>query len=1290
MTRSIVESAQRAALGSLGSLLGVLALTGVASAQCPYTVPGPPTAFPADSAFREVGCLNPDLQASFDSCSDEARDHRNIIGGGTSPAFQYAQDGSYLYLRVRLEQDPRQGGALVAFAWGFGLDSDNDGQFEAYITAIGQGNEDRVEILDQDASNGTTCNLTRPGGSGVDTSLRPILTDLTGGTWVSVTVAPPTGSSFCPDRPTVQNYFLTVAVPLSVLNQFGALGGLFAYAGTSSEFSGIQNDFVCFNGNPPTCTTGTTCPSGICLATGRCAPPITPFFLGCVEADANGDGIQDGCTAATPYCLVGSGTSQCVACRVDSHCNDSNACTTDRCVANSCVRTPVSAGTPCTGGFCNGSTTAPLCAPCIDSASGSGTDLGCSAASPYCDTSRATPACVQCLGASDCNDGNDCTTDACVSGTCARTPRAAGASCAGGVCNGSSTAPLCLACIDDVTGSGIDSGCSATTPLCDTSGTAPICVRCLGAADCNDGNACTTDSCVAGACLNTSLGAGSTCPGGVCNGAPVAPLCITCLDSAPAAGLDAGCGASAPICNTAGPIPICVPCVDTAIGSGIDLGCGGGTPFCNTAGPIPVCAECLGTADCNDGNECTTDACVGGACIETSRPVGSSCAGGVCDGAASSPLCRPCVDTSASGTDAGCSGSTPFCDTSGSVPVCVACLTAANCNDDNDCTTDACVSGACQRTSRATGASCAGGVCNGSTSAPLCVTCVNDATGSGVDSGCSTASPFCDTSGTAPVCVECLAASDCNDANECTTDACTAGACVNTSRPTGTTCATGVCTGTAIDPSCAPCVNDAAPGAVDSGCTAATPLCDTSGSIPVCVTCRSNADCSDGNECTTDTCSAGVCSVAARDPGSPCSAGVCDVNTTCSAVAVSITAPDEGEVLTTPTPTISGTATPGQTVTVSIDGVVVGTVTAGADGSWSLPLTTPLSDGAHTATATVSTAAGDATDSTAFVVDATTNVAITTPTDGGTTTDATPDLRGTGEPGATIVVTLDGVEIGTVTVEADGTWVLLLDEPLRNGEHTVSVTATDASGNTATDEVTFTVNANTDIAITEPANESVTNDNTPTIRGTAVPGATIVITIDGEEVGTVTADEEGNWELPVTTALDDGEHVVIATATDPAGNTASDSSTFTVDTRTTVRIVSVTPQGVITGTGEPGATIVIVIDGVEVGTVTVDEDGNWTFDTGEPFGPGTYTVTARSTDPAGNTAMDTTDLVVELPPDGGPPPVDGGVQPIDAGPPRGGFSGGALCAVQPGANGGAAMGLLLLGLLGLLLVRRRR
>ncbi|MEQ8887227.1 MAG: hypothetical protein RID93_06320, partial [Sandaracinaceae bacterium] len=484
----------------------LLGLThGVASAQTP------PAAYPADSAFTAITCSDPTSIPSTDSCTDEARDHRNIVGAGATPAYLITNDGTYLYLRIRVEADPTQSGAFRAFAWGFGLDADADGEFEAYITLIGQGMSDRVEIRDQDPDNGITPDRVGP------TALTAIYSDLAMPSWGISTIAPSVGGmpNYCADDTDMADYYITVAVPLTVVRDFGALGGVVAYGGSSSMFSGIQNDFVCADGTPPSCTMGSTCASGICLAsTGVCAPPVDPFFVGCLDEDTSpADMIDDGCTSARPHCIIGaSGASTCVECEVDGHCDDSNACTTDSCATNMCSNAAASAGTACPGGVCDGTTSMMACAACLDDASGAATDTGCGAGAPVCDTSGAAPICVACVD--DAMTGTD-----------------TGCGGAAPVCDTSGAAPVCVACRDDVMGAMADDGCGAGAPLCDTSGAAPVCVACV-------------DDAMGGA-VDTGCAAGAP----LCDASGAAPVCVECFDDT-AGGTDSGCAAGAPACDT--------------------------------------------------------------------------------------------------------------------------------------------------------------------------------------------------------------------------------------------------------------------------------------------------------------------------------------------------------------------------------------------------------------------------------------------------------------------------------------------------------------------------------------------------------------------------------------------------------------------------------------------------------------------------------------------------------------------------------------------------------------------
>jgi VCBS repeat-containing protein len=97
-------------------------------------------------------------------------------------------------------------------------------------------------------------------------------------------------------------------------------------------------------------------------------------------------------------------------------------------------------------------------------------------------------------------------------------------------------------------------------------------------------------------------------------------------------------------------------------------------------------------------------------------------------------------------------------------------------------------------------------------------------------------------------------------------------------------------------------------------------------------------------------------------------------------------------------------------------------------------------------------------DMSSFTVDTGTVVLIESPADGSTTLDATPLITGTGEPGATVVITVDGEQLGSATVDTNGNWVFAVLTRLTNDVHTVEAVATDLAGNMDTATSTFTVN----------------------------------------------------------------------------------------------------------------------------------------------------------------------------------------------------------------------------------------
>jgi uncharacterized protein (TIGR03382 family) len=364
------------------------------------------------------------------------------------------------------------------------------------------------------------------------------------------------------------------------------------------------------------------------------------------------------------------------------------------------------------------------------------------------------------------------------------------------------------------------------------------------------------------------------------------------------------------------------------------------------------------------------------------------------------------------------------------------------------------------------------------------------------------------------------------------------------------------------------------------------------------------------------------------------------VDTTAPAAPV-VTNPADGSVTNDNTPTYTGTAEPGSTVTVIVDGTPVGTPTANAGGTWTFTPAVALADGPHTVRATATDGVGNTGPSSGtntFTVDTTgpTIPVVLTPADGSVTSDNTPTYTGTAEAGSTVNVFVDGALAGTTTATAAGTWTLTPATALADGAHTVRATATDTTGNTSPSSNinTFTVDTTPPAApvVLTPADGSVTNDTTPAYSGTAEPGSMVTVIVDGALVGTTTANAGGTWTFTPAVALADGAHTVRATATDGAGNTGPSSSTntFTVDTTAPAAPVVTTPaDGTVTsdntptytGTAEPGSTVTVIVDGTPVGTPTANAGGTWTFTPAVALADGPHTVRATATDGAGNTSL---------------------------------------------------------------------
>ncbi|WP_338859039.1 Ig-like domain-containing protein [Pseudomonas aeruginosa] len=305
--------------------------------------------------------------------------------------------------------------------------------------------------------------------------------------------------------------------------------------------------------------------------------------------------------------------------------------------------------------------------------------------------------------------------------------------------------------------------------------------------------------------------------------------------------------------------------------------------------------------------------------------------------------------------------------------------------------------------------------------------------------------------------------------------------------------------------------------------------------------------------------------------------------------------------------TLSGTAEPGSSVTLTDgNGNPIGQVTADGSGNWTYTPSTPIANGT-VVNVVAQDAAGNSSPGASVTVDSQAPAAPVVNPSNGTT------LSGTAEPGATVTLTDgNGNPIGQVTADGSGNWSFTPGTPLANGT-VVNATASDPTGNTSAP-------ASTTVDSVAPAAPVVNPSNGAEISGTAEPGATVTLTDgSGNPIGQVTADGSGNWSFTPSTPLADGT-VVNATATDPAGNTGGQGSTTVDAIAPATPTVNLSNGSSLSGTAEPGSTVILTDgNGNPIAEVTADGSGNWTYTPSTPIANGTV-VNVVAQDAAGNSS----------------------------------------------------------------------
>ncbi|HAG0175515.1 TPA: Ig-like domain repeat protein [Salmonella enterica] len=357
---------------------------------------------------------------------------------------------------------------------------------------------------------------------------------------------------------------------------------------------------------------------------------------------------------------------------------------------------------------------------------------------------------------------------------------------------------------------------------------------------------------------------------------------------------------------------------------------------------------------------------------------------------------------------------------------------------------------------------------------------------------------------------------------------------------------------------------------------------------------------------------------------------------------------------------VSGVGEAGSQVSIFVDGKLVNVVMVEADGTWRAPILLQ-DDGKFNIHFSITDVAGNTEVSKDYSVDVDSSTDFPTlnleeasnsgSLDDLITSHNKPVLVGTAEAGATIHIYVDEKIVANVLVLEDGTWSYQFDNALKDGEYSIRVVAEDPAGNTA-ESPRLLVTIDTSTFIDNPAmmagsdngifsNDSVTSQTRPAFSIFGEMNQSVQIFIDGVLVDTITVTDRNQVYRPES-PLGDGSHSIYYVITDKAGNTATSKTlNFTIDTFNTtpvaidsiggqtlaemtgsdgkIYITDTTRNLLFSGSAEPNSKIEIIINGLNVGEVWVNEKGHWQMPVNPLyFTEGQLDITVKSTDRAGN------------------------------------------------------------------------
>ncbi|EUJ30976.1 hypothetical protein MFLO_09782 [Listeria floridensis FSL S10-1187] len=317
---------------------------------------------------------------------------------------------------------------------------------------------------------------------------------------------------------------------------------------------------------------------------------------------------------------------------------------------------------------------------------------------------------------------------------------------------------------------------------------------------------------------------------------------------------------------------------------------------------------------------------------------------------------------------------------------------------------------------------------------------------------------------------------------------------------------------------------------------------------------------------------------------------------------------------------VTGTAEPGSTVEIRVNGSVIGMGIAGENGDYSISI--PRQD----AGTELSVLARNVTGASPEAKITVTATPITIP-QLDEVTDHDTSVTGTADPGALVTLTINGTNY-TGVADGSGNFTILI--PRQDAGTVITAKAT---LNGKTSETTSTTVSDRTAPSAPTINEPITDQQTE-VNGTAEPNSTVVIRVGGVEIGQGVTDASGNYRVSIPAQA--AGTVLVAYATDAAGNTSPGTSTTVVSSEIPAPTIDqVTDQDtIVKGKTEPNAKVTVQIPQPGGGTWSregvADANGNYSVTIPQQAAGTEITVVAEKD---GKTAQSSTTVVDATAPD---------------------------------------------------------